>query len=38
MLVLARAVQGIGAAAVTSVNTTLIRTIYPRRHLGRGMR
>ncbi len=37
MLVLARAVQGIGAAAVTSVNTTLIRTIYPRRHLGRGM-
>ena len=29
--------QGFGAAAITSVNTTLIRLIYPRRHLGRGM-
>lgn len=36
-LVFMRAVQGLGAAAVTSVNTTLIRTIYPARHLGRGM-
>ncbi|MDE6507303.1 MAG: MFS transporter [Alistipes sp.] len=36
-LVLARAVQGFGAAAVTSVNTTLIRFIYPRAALGRGM-
>ena len=36
-LVLARVLQGFGAAAVTSVNTTLIRTIYPRRQLGRGM-
>ena len=32
-----RAVQGIGAAAITSVNTTLIRIIYPRHMLGRGM-
>lgn len=36
-LVLARVLQGFGAAAVTSVNTTLIRTIYPRCQLGRGM-
>lgn len=36
-LVLARVLQGFGAAAVTSVNTTLIRTIYPKRQLGRGM-
>lgn len=37
MLVAARVGQGIGAAAVTSVNTTIIRVIYPRRHLGRGL-
>ena len=37
MLVAARVCQGFGAAAVTSVNTTLIRIIYPRRYLGRGM-
>jgi len=36
-LVLARMLQGFGAAAVTSVNTTLIRIIYPRAQLGRGM-
>ncbi len=36
-LVAARVVQGVGAAAITSVNTTLIRIIYPRRALGRGM-
>ncbi len=36
-LVLARVLQGFGAAAITSVNTTLIRTIYPRNQLGRGM-
>ncbi|WP_295943920.1 MFS transporter, partial [uncultured Alistipes sp.] len=36
-LVLARVMQGFGAAAVTSVNTTLIRIIYPRAQLGRGM-
>jgi len=36
-LVVARVLQGFGAAAVTSVNTTLIRFIYPRAQLGRGM-
>lgn len=36
-LVFWRVMQGFGAAAVTSVNTTLIRLIYPRRQLGRGM-
>lgn len=36
-LVFARVLQGFGAAAVTSVNTTLIRFIYPRARLGRGM-
>jgi len=36
-LVAARIVQGFGAAALTSVNTTLIRLIYPRAQLGRGM-
>lgn len=36
-LVLARVMQGFGAAGVTSVNTTLIRMIYPKRQLGRGM-
>ena len=36
-LVTARVCQGFGAAAVTSINTTLIRLIYPRHSLGRGM-
>lgn len=36
-LVAARTLQGVGAAAVTSINTTLIRFIYPRHRLGRGM-
>ena len=36
-LVAARVLQGVGAAAVTSINTTLIRFIYPRAQLGRGM-
>ncbi len=36
-LVPARVMQGFGAAAITSVNTTLIRFIYPRARLGRGM-
>lgn len=36
-LLAARIAQGFGAAAVTSVNTTLIRIIYPRAQLGRGM-
>lgn len=37
VLIVARIVQGMGAAAITSVNTSLIRIIYPRRLLGRGM-
>ncbi len=36
-LVPARVMQGFGAAAITSVNTTLIRFIYPKAQLGRGM-
>ncbi|MGA2990792.1 MAG: MFS transporter, partial [Candidatus Korobacteraceae bacterium] len=36
-LTLARFVQGLGAAGIVSVNTALIRTIYPARMLGRGM-
>jgi hypothetical protein len=36
-LVAARIGQGFGSAAITSVNTSLIRTIYPRAKLGRGM-
>ena len=36
-LVPARVMQGFGAAAITSVNTTLIRFIYPKARLGRGM-
>ncbi|EIY7531924.1 MFS transporter [Salmonella enterica] len=37
MLRLARIAQGFGGAALMSVNTALIRLIYPQRHLGRGM-
>ncbi|WP_226911379.1 MFS transporter [Gallaecimonas mangrovi] len=36
-LTLARVAQGLGAAALMSVNTALLRLIYPRRYLGRGM-
>lgn len=36
-LVAARAAQGLGAAAIMSVNTALIRFIYPARTLGRGL-
>lgn len=36
-LTIARVFQGFGAAALASVNTSLIRIIYPRRSLGRGM-
>ena len=35
-LTVARVFQGFGAAALASVNTSLIRIIYPKRHLGRG--
>lgn len=37
MLTLARVAQGLGGAALMSVNTALIRFIYPKRQLGRGM-
>lgn len=37
MLTVARVMQGFGGAALMSVNTALIRIIYPQRHLGRGM-
>ncbi|WP_380177688.1 MFS transporter [Kalamiella sp. sgz302252] len=36
-LTFARVLQGFGGAALMSVNTALIRIIYPQRHLGRGM-
>lgn len=37
MLTFARVAQGLGGAALMSVNTALIRLIYPQRQLGRGM-
>ena len=37
MLTVARILQGFGGAALMSVNTALIRIIYPQRFLGRGM-
>lgn len=37
MLVFSRIVQGLGGAALCSINTTLIRLIYPKNQLGRGM-
>ncbi|WP_153448943.1 MFS transporter [Vibrio algicola] len=37
MLMLARVLQGFGGAALMSVNIALIRLIYPKRFLGRGM-
>ena len=37
MLTLGRALQGVGAAGVMSVNTALVRFTYPRRQLGRGI-
>ncbi len=36
VLIAARIVQGVGAAGVMSVNSALLRFIYPRRTLGRG--
>jgi MFS transporter, DHA2 family, multidrug resistance protein len=36
-LILARTLQGFGAAGIMSVNSALVRFIYPRRWLGRGM-
>jgi DHA2 family multidrug resistance protein-like MFS transporter len=37
LLVAARVVQGLGGAGVMSVNTALIRFIYPRARLGQGL-
>src|SRR6201985_3047360 len=37
MLALGRALQGLGAAGMMSVNTALVRFTYPRRQLGRGI-
>lgn len=36
-LALSRVVQGVGAAGIMSVNTALVRLIYPRALLGRGV-
>jgi MFS transporter, DHA2 family, multidrug resistance protein len=36
-LCIARGVQGLGASALVSVNTALVRYIYPARYLGRGV-
>ena len=36
-LVIARGLQGFGAAAIMSVNTALIRFVYPAKSLGRGV-
>ncbi|MET0541719.1 MAG: MFS transporter [Variovorax sp.] len=36
-LIAARAMQGLGAAGIMSVNAALVRLIYPRAQLGRGM-
>jgi DHA2 family multidrug resistance protein-like MFS transporter len=35
-LLVARALQGLGASGIMSVNSALIRFVYPSRHLGRG--
>lgn len=37
VLVTSRVIQGIGAAMIMSVNTSLIKIIYPKRHLGKGV-
>jgi MFS transporter, DHA2 family, multidrug resistance protein len=37
VLTIGRALQGLGAAGIMSVNTALIRYTYPRRQLGRGI-
>ncbi|MGF6305603.1 MULTISPECIES: MFS transporter [Paraburkholderia] len=37
MLALARVIQGFGAAGIMSVNTALVRMIYPPSQLGRGV-
>ena len=37
ILVISRVVQGIGAAMLMSVNTSMVKLIYPKRHLGKGV-
>ena len=37
LLAAARAIQGLGAAGIMSVNAALVRLIYPKRMLGRGV-
>lgn len=37
VLVVSRVVQGIGAAMLMSVNTSMVKLIYPKRHLGKGV-
>ncbi|WP_375574739.1 MFS transporter [Paracidovorax oryzae] len=37
VLIAARAVQGLGAAGIMSVNAALVRMIYPRARLGQGL-
>lgn len=37
LLIASRAFQGIGAAMMMSVNTTLVKIIYPKKYLGRGV-
>jgi DHA2 family multidrug resistance protein-like MFS transporter len=36
-LTIARVLQGLGASAIMSVNTALLRFVYPRRLIGRGL-
>ncbi|WP_233836779.1 MFS transporter [Paraburkholderia sp. ZP32-5] len=37
MLIMSRALQGLGAAGISSVNTAVLKMIYPSRLLGRGV-
>lgn len=37
VLVASRVIQGVGAAMIMSVNTSLIKIIYPKKHLGKGV-
>jgi MFS transporter, DHA2 family, multidrug resistance protein len=37
LLVVARILQGLGASSILSINTALVRFIYPRDQLGRGL-
>ena len=36
-LVISRVIQGLGAAMLMSVNTSIVKLIYPKRHLGEGV-